>query len=270
MCVDTGFDGEPAADLPAHQQLPVRVRSCSLLHPRSACLVERGFCCSHMPASTQRMDLEPPSLQCLVDRMTNYVPLLLLKTLTRFLCRFWLAPTSMDGCPSAGASALVVRCLSGRPRRTTRCQSVLGPRSVYSGTYTRARARVCACGMSVVVPGVSERWSAVSVPCLLGPHFFLRVAAVNHCFHAADCHFLRQRANDVREITGRGFAFLKIPRSYYGYLKVNDLATATSSTVCVRACVCACTPSLIILALLNLISQPSWSVCIVVGMCVLA
>ena len=32
-----------------------------------------------------------------------------------------------------------------------------------------------------------------------------------------------QRANDYREMTGEGFAFLNIPRSYYGCLELGNL-----------------------------------------------
>jgi 4-hydroxyphenylpyruvate dioxygenase-like putative hemolysin len=39
---------------------------------------------------------------------------------------------------------------------------------------------------------------------------------------------LIQRANDYREMTGEGFTFLNIPRSYYGSLCVEDIGTATS------------------------------------------
>jgi 4-hydroxyphenylpyruvate dioxygenase-like putative hemolysin len=42
-----------------------------------------------------------------------------------------------------------------------------------------------------------------------------------------------ERVNNYREITGAGLTFLRIPRSYYGRLDVNDLVKAGR---CVRAC----------------------------------
>mmetsp|Transcript_10077 Transcript_10077/g.11563 ORF Transcript_10077/g.11563 Transcript_10077/m.11563 type:complete len:744 (-) Transcript_10077:556-2787(-) len=42
-----------------------------------------------------------------------------------------------------------------------------------------------------------------------------------------------ERANNYRKITGRGFSFLKIPRSYYGHLDINrDLVSSLSPGMC--------------------------------------
>ena len=68
-------------------------------------------------------------------------------------------------------------------------------------------------------------------------HFFIEEVGQGVQHIANRCsdlvHFI-QRANDIREITGRGFAFLRIPRSYYGYLKLTALQAATgkSETEC--------------------------------------
>jgi len=58
-----------------------------------------------------------------------------------------------------------------------------------------------------------------------------------------------QRANDFRKITGEGFTFLKIPRSYYGVLTMKELSTNCAATLtphCTSAIIKACEESQII------------------------
>merc|ERR1719413_116976 len=43
-----------------------------------------------------------------------------------------------------------------------------------------------------------------------------------------DLSLLVQRANDYRRMTGAGFSFLQLPRSYYGYLTAKRLAKAAA------------------------------------------
>jgi hypothetical protein len=51
-----------------------------------------------------------------------------------------------------------------------------------------------------------------------------------------------QRANDYREMTGEGFTFLRIPRSYYGTLSTNQLVGTECgvSLTCAEAIIEAC------------------------------
>jgi hypothetical protein len=49
-----------------------------------------------------------------------------------------------------------------------------------------------------------------------------------------------QRGNDYREITGEGFTFLNIPRSYYGVLSEKDLMHTGISKECAGSIMLAC------------------------------